>query len=81
MGVRKRLIEKELRKSKSANDQFLYEERAKLHRIRYKRIQGNKKMTKLYDEYKKSPAQFSMTFSEYAQKTEAERIFFSNVSE
>ena len=79
MGVRKRLLKKELRKSKSADDQLLYEDRANLHRIRYKRIQGNKKMTKLYDEYKKSPAQFSMTFSEYAQRTEADRRFLRNV--
>lgn len=80
MGVRKRLIEKELRKSKSADDKFLHEDLIKLQEITCQRNKRNKDTTKLYGDYKKSIAQFSMTFAEYAKKTEAERKFFKTIN-
>ena len=79
MGVRKRLLKKELRKSKSADDQFFYEDRAKLQNVRHQRTQRNENMTRLYGEYKKSDAQFSMTFSQYVKEKTHKKKCFRNV--
>ena len=79
MGVRKRLLKKELRISKSADEQFLYEDQARLQRIRYQRTQANRNKTKLHGEYKNSTAQFSVTFLEYTKMTEAKRKRFKSI--
>ena len=79
MGRKKRLIRKELRKSKAAEVDFFSEDKKKIQQSRYLRNQRNGNITKLHAEYKKSTAQFSISLSEYAKRSEAERKRFNMI--